>query len=226
MRPGCQDSIEPVSPDPGSRFLLSAVILSPLSLGASKGHLPCPSSAPSFSAWPLGRPDNPECRLARSAVPCLHPMRPAISPQTCPGNAAESEVPGGVASPVPEPPCPAGPWGTRVPSGLLPPFPRLLFLLSEPFAPVLRLLVLFSDLELHPRALLPSLPPSLCLVSSPDTICPTWGISRGRESLLGRPPILAKCTPCAGPGGRGPTHRSTPPCWSHPVRMWGGSSPP
>lgn len=151
-------------------------------------------------------PGQPCVSPARSAVPCLHLTRPAISPQTRPGNAAESEAPGGVAFLVPEPPSLAGPWGTRVPSGLLPPFPRLLFLLSEPFAPVLGLLILFSDLELHPRALLSSLPPSLCLVSSPDTLCPTWGISRGRESLLGRPPILAKCTPCAGPGGRGPAH--------------------
>lgn len=160
-------------------------------------------------------PGQPCVSPARSAVPCLHPTRPAISPQTHPGNAAESEAPSGVAFLVPEPPSLAGPWGTRVPSGLLPPFPRLLFLLSEPFAPVLGLLILFSDLELHPRALLSSLPPSLCLVSSPDTLCPTWGISRGRESLLGRPPILAKCTPCAGPGGRGPAHTPTLPCWPH-----------
>lgn len=210
-----------------------------LTRSLTKGRLPCPSSTPSFSVWPLGRPDNPACPLACSALPCLHLLRPPVSAQTRPGNATESEVPGGVAFLVPKPPSPPlrvlGAPAFPPASSLLPPLPRLLFLLSEPFAPVLGLLILFSDLELHPRALLPSLPSSLGLVSSPDTICPTWGISRGRESLLGRPPILAKCTPCAGLGGRGLARTSALPHpripvlvtpGGVPVWMWGESSLP
>lgn len=172
-------------------------------------------------------PGQPCVSPARSAVPCLHPTRPAISPQTRPGNAAESEAPGGVAFLVSEPPSLAGPWGTRVPSGLLPPFPRLLFLLSEPFAPVLGLLILFSDLELHPRALL-----STILVPSeqPRHPLPHLGhLSRPREPA-GAPTHLSQVHPVCRAGRQRPGSHArtavlaTP--GSVPARVWGGSSPP